>query len=289
MRAAPVSGTNEVDPNSVQSGLFKGRTPTQRFSNISTFAIMTVEKKTEPRAEFLSLPQELQCYILEFIHWRDILRFTSVCKALHQMYMSSCELQYIVELGGQRLLPLHDISLGDHVPIPKRLQLLREKSRAWLRFNIHSSKSISVPKQDWGAQRRFINGHLFFWSNRQQKIFPILPEPSQHTADRDWSRESLCPVDATIVSIDLDMSQNLIAVAYIIDETLEIDDKRIYVDLGALDGDGIPPQAVGRTLFPSELLPIYNHGAFIPTRCRKLMIYLGLATINNVQREPGQK
>jgi hypothetical protein len=39
---------------------------------------MTVEKETEPRAEFLSLPQELQCYILGFIPWRDILRFTSV-------------------------------------------------------------------------------------------------------------------------------------------------------------------------------------------------------------------
>jgi hypothetical protein len=92
--------------------------------------------------------------------------------------MLSCELQYIVELGGQRLLPLPDVNLGDHVPIPKRLQLLREKSRAWLRFNIHSSKSIPVPSQYYGDQRRFINGHLLLWKNRQAKIFPILPEPS---------------------------------------------------------------------------------------------------------------
>ncbi|OAX31399.1 hypothetical protein K503DRAFT_87211 [Rhizopogon vinicolor AM-OR11-026] len=234
---------------------------------------VTVEKKTELRVEFLSLPQELQCYILGFTPWRDILRFTSVCKAFHQTYMSSCELQYIVELGGQGLLPLPDINLGGHVPIPKRLQLLREKSRAWLRFDIHSSKTISIPKQYYGDQRRFINGHLFLWGYGQPKIFPILPEPLQHTIDRDWSRESLCPVDATIVSIDLDMSQNLVAVAYIIDDTLEIDDKKIYIDLGALDGDGIPPQAVGRTLFPSELLPICNYRGFIlPTECRRLTI-----------------
>src|SRR5882757_3045248 len=167
--------------------------------------------------------------------------------------MSSCELQYIVELGGQGLLPLPDINIGDHVPILKRLQLLREKSRAWLRFNIHSSKTISIPKQYYGDQRRFINGHLFFWRNSQPEIFPILPEPSQHTIERDWSRESLCPVDATIVSIDLDVSQNLIATAYVMDETLESDDKRVYIELGALDEDGAPPQAVGRTLFPSEL------------------------------------
>ena len=69
------------------------------------------------------------------------------------------------------------------------------------------------------------------------------------------------------------MSQNLIATAYVIDETLESDGRRIYVDLGALDGDGIPPQAVGRTLFLSELLPIHNHRAFPLTRCWRLIIF----------------
>ncbi|OJA12064.1 hypothetical protein AZE42_02195 [Rhizopogon vesiculosus] len=239
---------------------------------------MTVEKKTEHRAEFLSLPQELQCYILEFIPWRDILRFTSIYKALHQMYMSSCELQYVVELGGQRLLPLPDINLGDHVTIPKRLQLLREKSRAWLRFNIQSSKSISIPKQYYDAKRRYTNGHLLLLKNYQSKIFPILPESSQHIFDRDC--------------IDLDMSQNLIAIAYVIDETLESDDKRVYIELEAPDGDGAPPQADLSTTW-SEINNFWETYRSVPLpgllRSRMVAADLGLETINYVQRELGLK
>jgi hypothetical protein len=36
-----------------------------------------MENEMKP-TEFLSLPQELQCLILAFLPWRDILRLTSV-------------------------------------------------------------------------------------------------------------------------------------------------------------------------------------------------------------------
>lgn len=52
----------------------------------------------------------------------------------------------------------------------------------------------------------------------------------------------------------MDPAQNLIAVVYAtVDDDFQWDDERIYIDLGTLDGGGIHPQAIGRTLFRSEL------------------------------------
>jgi hypothetical protein len=52
-----------------------------------------------------------------------------VCKALRQTYISSSELQYIVELSGQRLL--HVPNTDDvNIPVSERLQLLRDKAHA---------------------------------------------------------------------------------------------------------------------------------------------------------------
>jgi hypothetical protein len=57
----------------------------------------------------------------------------------------------------------------------------------------------------------------------------------------------------------MDPAQNLIAVAYAtVDDHYQWDADRIYIDLGALDGGGIHPQVVGRTLFRSKLLGIQS-------------------------------
>jgi hypothetical protein len=203
------------------------------------------------------------------------LRDLQVCKTLHQTYMSSCELQYIVELGGQQLLPLPDIHLNNHVPISKRLQLLRDKAHAWLRFDIRTSQSIPIPQGYYDSPRFFNNGHLFvwghsLWAHPRPKIFPILPEASRHTVERDWSPESLCSVpNATIIGLFLDLSQNMIAIAYVIPDGIPVAaNQNVYIDLGAPDGDGIPPKAAGRTLFPSVLLPRHD---FLPSQSYHIM------------------
>lgn len=54
----------------------------------------------------------------------------------------------------------------------------------------------------------------------------------------------------------MDSAQNLITIACkIADQTFEVDNERLYIDLGALDGDGhgAHPEAAGKTLFLSEL------------------------------------
>ncbi|KAG1729275.1 hypothetical protein EDB19DRAFT_126148 [Suillus lakei] len=97
----------------------------------------------KPKAGLQSLPQELLTYILSFLPWQDILRCTSLCKGLRQTYMSSSELQYITELGSQQLLPVSN----NHIPVSKRLHFLRDNSRAWLKFDLHSFKTISIPEK----------------------------------------------------------------------------------------------------------------------------------------------
>jgi hypothetical protein len=57
----------------------------------------------------------------------------------------------------------------------------------------------------------------------------------------------------------MDPAQNLIAIAYCViqfpDENIDTleHDERFFIELGALDGDGVHPKAAGRTLYLSEL------------------------------------
>jgi hypothetical protein len=79
-------------------------------------------------------------------------------------------------------------------------------------------------------------------------IIPILPKSQQQTVER-WQRtlSSVIPIPySEKLDVFMDLAQNLIVVVYLVDETL-------YIDLRALDGDGVHPQAAGPRLFLSEL------------------------------------
>ncbi|KAG2119546.1 uncharacterized protein F5147DRAFT_767033 [Suillus discolor] len=95
------------------------------------------------KPEFLFLA-DLHVYILSFLPYQDILQCTSVCRDLRQTYLSSSELQYIVELSGQQLLPV-DLPLDSHTPtISECLQLLRDKAHAWFQLNTQPVEHIDV-------------------------------------------------------------------------------------------------------------------------------------------------
>ncbi|KAG1778874.1 hypothetical protein EV702DRAFT_1092775 [Suillus placidus] len=206
-----------------------------------------------PRAEFLSLAEELQSYILSFLSCKDILRCSSVCKALRQTYLSCSELQYITELGGQQLLPVPDMDIDNKTSFLTRLQLLRDKAHAWFKLDIHSSETVFVPEPFRKYTNTFlVHGHLCLFNEVRQmaKVFPILPKPSQQIGiEHDWFPESLHSIpDADCFEVIMDPEENLIAIAYVIHRWAEDDNDKIYIDLGVLDGDGAHPQAAGRTL-----------------------------------------
>lgn len=211
----------------------------------------------KPTADLQSLAEEIQSYILSFLPYQDILRCTSVCKALRQTYISCSELQYIVELGGQQLLSVRNTF---DTSIPERLQLLRDNAHAWFNFDIHSFETVSIPMSHY--KMWVVNRHLCLWERHGDSttIFPILSKPSQYTIERDRSPISLRS-DHSAYGFDvlMDPTQNLIAIAYAtVDDQFQWDDENICIDLGILDGGGIHPQAAGRTLFPSELPGIQN-------------------------------
>ncbi|KAG1905120.1 uncharacterized protein F5891DRAFT_1010994 [Suillus fuscotomentosus] len=89
-------------------------------------------------------------------------------------------------------------------------------------------------------------GHFYSWDllGGTAMILPVLPKPSQQSIRRNWLPGKL--------------SQNLIAVAYVVDH------KTVYINLGALDGDGIHPQAAGERLFLSD----YSENRFETTMAR---------------------
>ncbi|KAG2128034.1 uncharacterized protein EDB93DRAFT_1185446 [Suillus bovinus] len=196
------------------------------------------EKDTKPKLEFLALAEELRSYILSFLPWQDIVRCTFVCKALRQTCIISSELQYIIELGGQRLLPVPIADLRNHTSVSQRLQLLRNKAHAWFQFNLHacSFQTLSIQEQFYEVRTSLADGHFCLWhesedSEHWAKIIPILPKPSQSTVERYWSPASLCSVpNAYIVDVHMDPTQNLIAIAYAVSHDMT-QEGRFYVDL----------------------------------------------------------
>lgn len=204
-----------------------------------------------PKTGLLSLPEELQFDVLHLLSCRDILRCKSVCKALRQMYTSSSDLQYIVELSGQRLLPVPNTN--NHIPISERLQLLRDKAHAWFKFNPHSFQTVSVPDNNrlYYADKTITREHLCLWNSDAAAIIPILPKSPQQTVERLHQLNSLISVshsDLKSLAVLMDLAQNLIVVAH----QLTVQGTP-HIDLRALDG-GVHPQAAGSRLLLSEPL-----------------------------------
>ncbi|KAG2107441.1 uncharacterized protein F5147DRAFT_205501 [Suillus discolor] len=163
------------------------------------------------------------------------------------MYLSSSELQYIVEISGQRLLVISNTD--NSIPISKRLQLLRDKAHAWFKVDLHSFKTVPITRS-WGSRENIIAGeHFCLWDKLEDTamICSVLPKPSQQSIQRNWLPGTLCSVPHSLnLDVFMDLAQNLIAVAYVVDH------KTVYINLGALDGDGVHPQAAGEKLFLSD-------------------------------------
>ncbi|KAG1842951.1 hypothetical protein C8R48DRAFT_780895 [Suillus tomentosus] len=214
----------------------------------------------KPQTGFLSLAEELQSYILSFLPYRYILRCTLVCRTLRQTYLSSSELQYIVEIGGQRLLVISNTD--NSIPISQRLQLLRDKAHAWFKVDIHPYEMVPVTRAPLSRDNVVAGGHFYSWDllGGMAMILPVLPKPSQQSIRRNWLPGTLWPVSWPSRQLDvlMDPAQNLIAVAYVVNH------KTVYINLGALDGDGVHPQAAGERLFLSD----YSENRFETTMAR---------------------
>ncbi|KAG2107448.1 uncharacterized protein F5147DRAFT_205841 [Suillus discolor] len=195
----------------------------------------------KPKSALSFLADELWVYVLGFLSCRDILRCTSVCKGLHQIYMSCSELQYIVELSGQCLLPGIS-STDDRTPISKRLQRLRDKAHAWLKFDAYAFQ-IVIPSVSVAAMQTYVTGgeHFYLW-NYYDNLVTISSILSQRTIEHHWSPRTLCPFPmAERRDVLMDPAQNLFAITYGVD-------RMTYIYLATLDDGCVHPHAAGPAL-----------------------------------------
>ncbi|KAG1786079.1 uncharacterized protein HD556DRAFT_1417334 [Suillus plorans] len=210
-----------------------------------------MDDEIKPKSALSFLVDELWIYVLGFLSCTDILRCTSVCKALRQTYMSSSELQYIVELGGQCLLPTSNTD--DHTPIYKRLQRLRDKAHAWLKFDAYAFQTV-IPSISFSGIQKYITGEHFYMWNYHDNLVAISPIPSnllsQRTIEHHWSPRTLCPFPGAERRIVLmDPAQNLFAIAYTFHGMT-------YIYLATLDDGCVHPHAAGPALVLDT--PVYE-------------------------------
>ncbi|KAG0700155.1 hypothetical protein DFH29DRAFT_1001334 [Suillus ampliporus] len=230
----------------------------------SSSSMVATRGEMTPKTGFLSLPEELRLHTLTFLPSQDILRCTSVCKDLRNTYLSSSELQYIVELGGQRLLPIP--KPDDRTPIYERLRVLRDKAHAWWKFDIDSFETFPLPETVTYSSLSIDYGHLFMWTHFHDlvRIAPILPKPSQQVIECNWSVRSLCPFPhPKVIHVFMDPPQNLFVIAYLV-PVVGLRNKTLCIDIRALDSSCVHPKAAGLTVFPS--LPVGYEDSYIETK-----------------------
>ncbi|KAI0044573.1 hypothetical protein FA95DRAFT_247444 [Auriscalpium vulgare] len=90
---------------------------------------------------FLDLPVELQLLVIGSLNHLDILNCSLVCKHLHDLILSTAELQYRIELAYDGLID----GLTCDLPIAMRLQRLLDRRNAWRTLSAHSHSTVSVP------------------------------------------------------------------------------------------------------------------------------------------------
>ncbi|KAG2107406.1 uncharacterized protein F5147DRAFT_774237 [Suillus discolor] len=164
--------------------------------------------------------------------------------------------------------------MDNSIPISKRLWLLRDKAHAWFKVDTRPSEIVPVLRRAMLSRDNIVTGgHFCSWNppGDTAMIFPVLPKPSQQSIQRNWLPETLCSVPYSHnLDVFMDPAQNLIAVAYVVDH------KTVYINLGALDGDRVHPQAAGERLlsddsenrFGTSIAKLKGFGRHIALLCR---------------------
>lgn len=102
----------------------------------------------------LNLPVELICYILDNLEIPDLVQCTLVTKYLRKVVGDSSRLQFSIELAKHRLVSLLPASASP--PFSTRLQLLRERERAWRFMEWKQRHTLKLPPT--GSVYEFVGG-----------------------------------------------------------------------------------------------------------------------------------
>ncbi|OAX31178.1 hypothetical protein K503DRAFT_870733 [Rhizopogon vinicolor AM-OR11-026] len=95
------------------------------------------------RITLCNIAEELRCHIFSFLSYSEIILCALTCQTMYKTVKNSTELQYLIELGAQRLMPVHP--RPPTVSIAECLRILRDKANAWSSFDLSVTKRLRVP------------------------------------------------------------------------------------------------------------------------------------------------
>ncbi|KAG0701569.1 hypothetical protein DFH29DRAFT_1050180 [Suillus ampliporus] len=92
------------------------------------------------RAPICNIAEELRCHILSFLSYHETICCASISKTFYNTIKNSVELQYTIELGAQRLIPIHP--RPPTVSVAECLRVLRDKASAWSSFELNVTQRL---------------------------------------------------------------------------------------------------------------------------------------------------
>lgn len=90
---------------------------------------------------FQDFPPEILVEIFSNLHLRDLFACDGTCRAFHQLFANSSYLKYRIELEKSGMIDNPYCQL----PTPTKLEMLRERERAWSTFDRKFIKTKEVP------------------------------------------------------------------------------------------------------------------------------------------------
>ncbi|KAH9478417.1 hypothetical protein JR316_0008872 [Psilocybe cubensis] len=161
-----------------------------------------------------NLPIEITCHIFSCLEMHDLLACSQVTKHLRRIIANSSQLQYAIELGRYRMVPLLPASVGPS--FSTRLSLLRDRERAWKYMNWKKKYTLKLPPT--GSIYEFVGG--LYGNGREDDSrttasISFLELPTADITGMNKSPDELQmwthPMgDITIVDFTMDPSQDLL-------------------------------------------------------------------------------
>ncbi|KZT24889.1 hypothetical protein NEOLEDRAFT_1169909 [Neolentinus lepideus HHB14362 ss-1] len=244
---------------------FKGLRRLQQGLNI-------VDDYMASRSVLATLPEEIICYILNYLDPRDILKCTETCRQLWKVIGTSSRIQFTLEVASQNFVPV-DIE-SDRSPYLARVNRLREYVDGWKRLQWRARHAVQT-----------IESHILYdiaggiYANGSGRELPIpgpirfIPLPGSESSDTypsPWTHNSPFGLEDGIVDFCVDPCQDL----WVIVSRAPIDSEYTYhLNLRTLSSN-VPhpdaPSSVRPWLVKTPNLPQFGGGAF--THFRKIQI-----------------
>lgn len=177
------------------------------------------------------------------------------CKTMYQTVQDSTDLQYIIELGAQRLVPVHP--RPPNVSAAECLRILRDKANMWNSFKLNGTSSLRVTLQ-WSPYKSICHQQLSVSSSLMHggaiskaiDLRTCTPEAAS-LPPRIWSQDDPNSATGTIARY-IDEKQDLMVTVNSLPNNSHIFDIVYQINFRTISTDEEHPLAHGSCLVKSK-------------------------------------